>query len=83
MESMETQFTRDVMLEYYNYSDPVTMNDDAINAVKGTKQYTKYPKIKDDKVEPEVAKSDERIDLLCEKVERLENILLAIEGKLT
>ena len=80
---METQFTRDVMLEYYNYSDPVTMNDDAINAVKGTKQYTKYPKIKDDKVEPEVAKSDERIDLLCEKVERLENILLAIEGKLT
>ena len=39
-------------------------------------------KIKDDKVEPEVAKS-ERIDLLCEKVERLENILLAIEGKLT
>ena len=80
-----TNLTRDDMLEYFNYSDPAIMNDDAINAVKGTKQYTKYPKIKVKGIEEPVEKtqSEEKIDLLCEKVARLEDILRAIEEKLS
>ena len=73
-EIQNSNLSRDAMMEYFNYSDPATMNDDAFNAVKGTKQYIKFPKIKVEGREELVEKSQtgERMELLCEEVVKME-----------
>ena len=77
----QKKITSEEMLHYYHFSDPVSLNEAAINAVEQTKHYSQIPSfnIKKPLPEPDEADQQSSRDQLCntleENMEKVDQIL--------